>query len=56
VFVGYDRGDLDDEIGFRPQAGHFEVDPNEIFWRFHDYERAAFLSAAGSGMVAEQPR
>ena len=45
VFVGYDRGDLDDEIGFRLQAGHFEVDPNEIFWRFHvfqvSYERAA---------------
>jgi hypothetical protein len=35
VFVGYDRCDLDDEIGFRLQAGHFEVDPNEIFWRFH---------------------
>jgi hypothetical protein len=35
VFVGYDRRDLDDEIGFRFQPGHLEIDPNEIFWRFH---------------------
>ncbi len=35
VFVGYDRRDLDDEIGLRLEAGHFQVDPNEIFGGFH---------------------
>ena len=28
VFVGYDRRDLDDEIGVRLQAGHLQIDPN----------------------------
>ena len=28
VFVGYDRGDFDDEIGLGRQARHLEVDPN----------------------------
>jgi hypothetical protein len=35
VFVGYDRRDLDDEIGIGLQARHFQVDPNEIVGRFH---------------------
>ncbi len=35
VFVGYDRRDLDDEIGVRLQAGHFQIDPDEIFGGFH---------------------
>src|SRR3984885_2811010 len=48
VFVGYDRGDLDDEIGLRLEPGHFQIDPNEIFGGFHD------VSAAKSVMVAEQ--
>src|SRR5258708_26876672 len=48
VFVGYDRRDLDDEIGLRLETGHFQMDPNEIFGRFHD------VSAIESGMVAEQ--
>jgi ribosome biogenesis GTPase / thiamine phosphate phosphatase len=48
VFVGYDRGDLDDEVGLRLEPGHFQIDPNEIFGGFHD------VSAAKSGMVAEQ--
>src|ERR1700730_16788997 len=38
VFVGYDRGNFDDEIGLRLQTGHFEVDPNEIFRRFHCFD------------------
>ncbi len=48
VFVGYDRRNLDDEIGLRFEAGHFQIDPNEILGRFHG------VSAAKSGMVAEQ--
>ena len=40
VFVGYDRGDLDDEIGLGLQPGHFKIDPNQIFGRFHcSFER-----------------
>src|SRR5271156_5051957 len=48
VFVGYDRRDLDDEVGFGLEPGHFQIDPNEIFGGFHD------VSEAKSGMVAEQ--
>ena len=47
VFVGYDRRDLDDEIGGRVQARHFQIYPNEIFGGFHG------LYATKSGMVAE---
>ena len=47
VFVGYDRRNLDDEIGLRFEAGHFQIDPNEIFWGLHDSH------ATESGMVAE---
>ena len=47
VFVGYDRRDLYDEIGFRFEAGHFQIDPNEIFRGFHE------IQSAKSGMVAE---
>jgi ribosome biogenesis GTPase len=47
VFVGYDRRNLYDEIGLRLEAGHFEIDPNEIFGGFHEYD------AAKNGMVAE---
>src|SRR5258707_1556107 len=36
VLVGYDRRDLDDEIGLRFESGHFQIDPNEIFGRFHE--------------------
>src|SRR3979490_980603 len=49
VFVGYDRRDLDDEIGLRLEAGHFQIDPDEIFGRFHG-------SATKNGMVSEQGR
>lgn len=35
VFVGYDRRDLDDEVGLGLEPGHFQIDPNEIFRRFH---------------------
>ena len=28
VFVGYDRGNFDDEIGVRLQTGHLKIDPN----------------------------
>src|SRR5580698_5884067 len=48
VFVGYDRRDLDDQIGLRNQAGHFQIYPNEIFWGFHGFY------AIENGMVAEQ--
>src|SRR5579863_953508 len=48
MFVGYDRGDLYDEIGFRLEAGHFQVDPNEIFGGFHEFQTTK------SGMVAER--
>src|SRR5260370_6350543 len=48
VFVGYDRRDLDDEIGLRLESGHFQIDPNEIFGGFHE------VYANKSGMVAEQ--
>ena len=48
VFVGYDRRNFDDEIGFRFEAGHFQIDPNEIFRRFHG------LFATENAMVAEQ--
>ena len=37
VFVGYDRRDLDDEIGLRIETGHFQIDPNEIFGGFHEF-------------------
>jgi ribosome biogenesis GTPase len=47
VFVGYDRRDLDDEIGRRIEAGHFQIYPDEIFGGFHE------LYATKSGMVAE---
>src|ERR1700721_2436154 len=47
VFVGYDRRDLDDEIGLRLEPGHFQIDPNEIFGRFHG------VSAAKSVMGGE---
>ena len=30
VFVGYDRGNLDDEVRVRLQTGHLKIDPNEI--------------------------
>src|ERR1700737_4451745 len=48
VFVGYDRRNLDDEIGLRLEPGHFQIDPNEMFGRFHEFY------ATKSGMVAEQ--
>src|ERR1700687_6156412 len=48
VFVGYDRRDLNDEIGLRFESGHFQIDPNEIFGGFHEFQ------ATKSGMVAEQ--
>ena len=48
VFVGYDRRNLNDEIGVRFQTGHFQIDPNEIFGRFHD------VSATAAPMVAER--
>jgi ribosome biogenesis GTPase / thiamine phosphate phosphatase len=48
VFVGYDRRNLDDEIGRRIEAGHFQIDPNEIFWGHHEHY------AIENGMVAEQ--
>src|SRR6202451_4726292 len=48
VFVGYDRRNLDDEIGLRFQAGHFQIYPNEIFGGFHEF------CAAENRMVAEQ--
>ncbi len=47
VFVGYDRRNFDDEIGIRFEAGHFQIDPNEIFRGFHE------IQAAKNGMVAE---
>jgi hypothetical protein len=36
VFVGYDRRNLDDEIGLGFETGHFQIDPNQIFGGFHD--------------------
>src|SRR3984957_5728423 len=51
VFVGYDRRNLDDEIGLRFEAGHFQIDPNEIFRGFHDV--SATERTAWSAMVAE---
>ena len=52
VFVGYDRRDLDDDIGIGLQTRHFKIDPNQIFGGFH---RVSVRSAhRGSvGMVAE---
>ena len=47
VFVGYDRRNLNDEIGFRFETSHFQIDPNEIFGGFHE------SYAAKNGMVAE---
>jgi ribosome biogenesis GTPase / thiamine phosphate phosphatase len=35
VVVGYDGGDLDDEVGVRQQTGHLKIDPNKILGGFH---------------------
>ena len=32
VLVGDDGGDFDDAVGVRIEPGHFEIDPDEIFF------------------------
>ncbi len=49
VLVGYDRGNFNDEIRGRLQAGHLKIDPNEVLGRFHDV-----ASAKQNPMVAER--
>ena len=49
VLVGYDRGNFDDEIRVRLQAGHLKIDPNEILGGFHDV-----YSAEQTRMVSER--
>ncbi len=60
MFVGYDRGNFDDEVGVRLQAGHLKIDPNKILGRFHRvFERtkphgsraATLKDGRGSGIV-----
>jgi hypothetical protein len=35
VLVGYDRRYFNDQIGVRFEAGHFQIDPDEVFGRLH---------------------
>ena len=35
LFVGYDRGDFDNEVRLRLEAGHLKIDPNQIIGGFH---------------------
>ena len=35
VFVGYDRRDFNNHVGFGLEPGHLEIYPYEIFWRLH---------------------
>ncbi len=30
LFVGHDRGDLDDDVRIRLEAGHLQIDPDEV--------------------------
>jgi hypothetical protein len=53
VFVGYDRRDFDDEVGFRLQAGHFQVDPNQIIGGFHGVIAPRHFLMNEASMLAE---
>ena len=33
--VGDDGGHLDDDVAVRIQAGHFQVDPDQVLWVLH---------------------
>jgi hypothetical protein len=56
VFVGYDRGDFQDNVGLGEQPGHFQIDPDKIFSGFHGVslalkERILSPGAHGTGTV-----
>ena len=54
VFVGYDRGDFDDEVGVRLQTGHLKIDPNEILGRFHRVVERAKPHGSRAATLKEQ--